>query len=525
LRQNDDYSMFLEILDITNYASFMNTYGTYTMFLPTNEAVKEYLTDVGASSLSEVPLLDLQNIAKLHILDQKINTTAFTDGKIATPSLYGQYLITGASNTNGVSSITVNKVANIVNSNVEVGNGVIHVIDKVLRVADKTLAQTIEANPDLSLFTEVLKATGWYDKLNKPLTYDSNNRGSYLTVLSQTNKVFEDAGFTSLDQLKTRYSHLNDPTNPVDSLNLFVSYRILPDLKYLADIAVSPALETMAPLEVISAKLSNDTILLNDDIFNGILEKGVAIDRTLSDVTATNGALHFVDGNFSIKKRVPAPVYWEFSDIAEFRKLSTVWRTPAGGYEKLWSDQVGTDLTFDGSPTDGAAYVTYNKAKDGTGLTSGIAMCWHADVFEIYRFRDANAQNMTFKTPVIIKGQYKLWISYRANGTKVGNVKVLFDGKELPRQVNLSIGGDTSTPERVLESQGYKRYLSYWTSRTNCRLVGIIDVKTTSRHTLQLVSQGSFSNFSWFDIAEFRPVDMDQLYPKFQAGGSGLIDQ
>lgn len=157
LRANSEYSMFLEILDLTNYASFMNTYGTYTIFVPNNDAVEAYLKEAGVSSLSQVPLADLQNIAKLHILDQKINTTSFTDGKIGTPSLYGQYLVTGASNQNGVSSITVNKTSNILTSNIELGNGVVHIVDKVLRVADKTLAQTIEANPNLSLFTEVLK--------------------------------------------------------------------------------------------------------------------------------------------------------------------------------------------------------------------------------------------------------------------------------------------------------------------------------------------------------------------------------
>ncbi len=81
LRDTPEYSMFLELLEVTNYAPFMNTYGTYTLFLPTNDAVKEYLKDVGANSLKDVPLADLQNIVKLHILNQKINTTSFTDGK------------------------------------------------------------------------------------------------------------------------------------------------------------------------------------------------------------------------------------------------------------------------------------------------------------------------------------------------------------------------------------------------------------------------------------------------------------
>ncbi|AOZ98772.1 fasciclin domain-containing protein [Flavobacterium commune] len=527
LRENPDYSMFLEILDITNYASFMNTYGTYTIFIPNNAAVQAYLNDVGATSLSQVPMTDLQNIAMLHILDQKVNTTSFTDGKIATPSLYGQYLVTGASNKNGVSSTTVNKDASIIASNIELGNGVVHVIDKVLRVADKTLAQTIEADPNLSLFTEVLKATGWFETLNQPLT-DKTDIDSYLTVLAQTNEVFEAAGYTTLDQLKSRYSHLNNPLDLKDSLNLFVSYRVLPRLQYLADIAITPSLVTKAPLEVISTKLSKDTILLNEDIFNGVLEKGVAIDRSVSDVTASNGVLHYVEGNMAIKKRVPAPVYFEFTDIAEFRRLTAFWKKPGAAYEKLTVDNAGIDVTWDGKASDANAYIAYNKAADGTGITSGIAGCWGADVCEIFRFRDANAQNVAFKTPVIIKGRYKIWISYRQQATKLGNVKVFFDGIEMPRQVNLHEGGNTdtaNTPETVLESQGYKRYASPWSNRVNCRLVGVVDVTTTGRHTLMLQSQGNFSAQSWFDIAEFRPVEMNQLWPKFAAGKSTLVQQ
>lgn len=527
LRANPDYSMFLELLDLTNYASFMNTYGTYTVFIPTNDAVQQYLNDVGATSLSQVPLVDLQNIAKLHILDQRINTTSFTDGKIGTPSLYGQYLVTGAANKNGVSSVTVNKEASIVASNIELGNGVMHVIDKVLRVADKTLAQTIEADPNLSLFTEVLKTTGWFNVLNQPLT-NTTDIDSYLTVLAQTNDVFEEAGFTTLEQLKNRYSHLNNPLDLKDSLNLFVSYRILPRLQYLADIAITPSLVTKAPLEVISAKLSKDTILLNEDVFNGVLEKGVAIDRAMSDVTASNGVLHYVDGNIAIKKRLPAPVYFEFTDITEFRRLTAFWKKPAEAYEKLTVDNAGIDVTWDGKASDGNAYLAYRKQADGSSITSTVGGCWGADVCEIYRFRDANAQNVAFKTPVIIKGRYKIWISYRANGTKVGNVKVFFNGIELPRQVNLSEGGNTdtaNTPETVLESQGYKRYATPWSSRVNCRLVGVVDVPTTGRHTLTLQSQGSFTNQSWFDIAEFRPVEMNQLWPKFAAGKSTLVYQ
>lgn len=520
LKQNDDYSMFLEMLEITNYASFMNTYGTYTLFLPTNDAIKKYLSDIGAASLKDVPLKDLQEIVKLHILDQKVSTPSFTDGKIATPSQQGQFLITGATNFEGVSSITVNKIAKITASNVGVGNGVIHVIDRVLRVADKTLAQTIEADQSLSLFTEALKATGWYDKLNQPLVGASvvgsttTTLIGHLSVLAQTNDVFKAAGLNTLDDLKAKYSHLHDPMNPADSLNLFVSYRILPRLQYLADLAVNPSLETKAPLEVISVKLKTGTILLNEETFNGILEIGVPVNRVGSDVTATNGVVHTVDTNFFIKKRVPAPVYFDLGEQPEFRKLSAVFRKP--GMFATLAKSLFTEVTWDGS--DALTYICSTK-----GSTSYQDRAWHSDVIEIFRFRNNNTQNIAFKTPVIIKGRYKVWVSYRWKSTKNPTVRAYFNGIALPRLINFQEQGTNALDERVLESQGYKSHISPFTNRFNSRLCGIIDVLTTGRHTITFESLSNPGDTAWMDVVEFRPIDMDQLHPRFQSQGDGFV--
>lgn len=517
LRQNDEYSMFLEMLEITNYSSFMNTYGTYTLFLPTNTAVKQYLTDIGAASVKDVPLTDLQDLVKLHILDQEVATTSFTDGKIATPSQQGQFIITGAANIGGVSSITVNKTARITASNVKVGNGVIHIIDKVLRVANKTLAKTIEEDESFSLFTEALKATGWYEKLNQPLTATTvdgkTTLSGHLTVLTETNEVFKAAGINNLEDLKTKYSHLNDPLNPEDSLNLFVSYRILPKLQYLADLAVSPSLETKAPLEVISVKLASGNILLNEETFNGVLEKGIPVNRIASDVTSSNGVVHAVDQNFFIKKRNPAPVYFDLGDQPEFRKLSAIFRKP-GNFVSL-AKSVFSEVTWDG--TDALTYVCAAK-----GSSSYQDRAWKGDIIEIFRFRNNNTQNIAFKTPVIIKGKYKVWVSYRYKSAKNPIVRTYFDGVALPRLINFQEQGVNNIDERVLESQGYKSHISPFTNRFNTRLCGVIDVQTTGRHTITFESLSNPGDTAWMDTVEFRPVDMDQLYPRFQSGGEGF---
>lgn len=514
LRLHPEYSMFLEILNITNYASFMNTYGKYTLFLPTNNAVEQYLKDIGAGSLSQVPLKDLQDLAKLHILDNKVNTNNFTDGKIVTPSMYGQYLLSGAANVNGITYTTVNKTSNILASNVEVGNGVIHVIDKVLRVADKTLAQTIEANENLSLFTEVLKATGWYDKLNQPITYDANKVGSYLTVLAQTNEVFAQAGLNTLDDIKAKYSLSGDPIDPTNGLNLFVQYRILPNLNYLADLATSPVFETKAPLEVISSKLIGEDIYLNRDVFNGVLEEGVAVVRDQSDVTCSNGVLHYVNGNFAIKKRVPLPVYFDLCNQPEFAANVANYRKP-GGVAFGYGAAGFSEITWTGNQT-------YNVSWQPQSLG------WNGDQLSIFRLRPGSGglQNVTFTTPVIIKGRYKIWVSYRTNGSASTQVKAFFNGVQLPRLINLreaanNPSGTNAIPDRVLESQGYKRPMYPFASTAiNSRLVGIVEVETTGRHKFTLTSDIDGGE-AWFDIVEFRPVDMDQIWPKFKAGLAG----
>ena len=164
--------------------------------------------------------------------------------------------------------------------------------------------------------------------------------------------------------------------------------------------------------------------------------------------------------------------------------------------------------------------LTYDCSTKGS--TSFLDKGWHGDVIEIFRFRTGNTQNIAFKTPVIIKGKYKVWVSYRYQGTKQPTVKVYFDGVALPRLINFLEPGNTTLNERVLESQGYKNHIYPFTNRFNTRLCGIIDVPTTGRHTISFESLSNPGAVAWMDVVEFRPIDMDQIYPRFQAGGDGF---
>ena len=115
-----------------------------------------------------------------------------------------------------------------------------------------------------------------------------------------------------------------------------MAYHMLTDARYLADIVTSPSHNTLAPLNVVSAKLEGETVLINDLVFNNIHEQGIALDRATSDVTATNGVLHKAISHFAIKNRVPIRIDWDVADVPELRKLTAVFRkamvpgTPGG---------------------------------------------------------------------------------------------------------------------------------------------------------------------------------------------------
>src|SRR5688572_4038053 len=97
-RRPDTFSLWKEILDRTETSNFLDAYGSYTVFAPTNAGVKTWLTAIGAANVAAADLTILKEIVKFHILEDTITTPSFTDGKLPVPTMHGQFLVTGATN-------------------------------------------------------------------------------------------------------------------------------------------------------------------------------------------------------------------------------------------------------------------------------------------------------------------------------------------------------------------------------------------------------------------------------------------
>jgi uncharacterized surface protein with fasciclin (FAS1) repeats len=149
----EDFSLLIDILYKSKTAGFLGAYGTYTIFAPTNDGVTEWMKSKGKSNLSDFTEAELVDFVKYHVVRDTVGTTRFTDGKIKSPTLYGEYLFTDVANQ----TFRINKQAFVTKSNVLTGNGLVHIIDKVLSPPDLSLAEMIEKDSRYSIFTQALK--------------------------------------------------------------------------------------------------------------------------------------------------------------------------------------------------------------------------------------------------------------------------------------------------------------------------------------------------------------------------------
>lgn len=525
------FSDFAKLIDKAGYSSFLNAYGSYTVFAPTNEGVKKFLTDMNKTSVDAFTLTEAQDIVKLHMIQDTINTNSFTDGKLPKVTMLGQYLLTGVTTVNGVSSYTVNRQALIVQPNVHLANGNIHVLDNVLRAATKTVAQTVEANPDFSVFTEALKETGYFDSLNIVNNPDTTRR--YLTVIAETNQALADSGITSYAALKARYSQTGNPKNVNDSLHMYVAYHIFTEARYLADIVSTVSVPTLQPLEVVTPSLDGETVLLNDIIFNGIHEPGIPLVRAKSDVTASNGVVHNASAHFAVKVRVPIRIDFDVAEQPELIKLTNVYRQvttanaiTAQGGGTSFAKGTFASITTGSNQSTSTAYVAYNCIP----ATSTQYWGWRGDYLRIGMGNTSRNIYAEFRTPLLVKGRYKVWICYYRRRASTNNPafpnRVDFDGQPMQRTFDFSEQKPSGTPGE-LEALGYKQYTEAPTDNTAAdrdnvaKLVGTVDVVTTDRHTVRItfLANSSGQELNHLDIIQFIPVNDNQLRPIFARDG------
>ena len=250
--------------------------GNYTCFAPTNDAIKQYLdsllllNQVTSTDVNQIPDSIAESIVFNSIIenenDKAYSTTDFVEGALSRTNMNDRYInISYGNDADGSSVVFVNVDSRIIIKDIEVTNGYIHAIDRVLSPSTATVGDLVMNTPNTSFFGRLLDITGWDDKLmdyrdesyeefekaGEEVTEVINNNswtGKYpehrylgFTVFAETNSVFEDVlGADNLtvealmDWLQTNgyYPDANfdeNYTSEDNAINQFVAYHLLPE--------------------------------------------------------------------------------------------------------------------------------------------------------------------------------------------------------------------------------------------------------------------------------------------------------
>ena len=156
------YYQLLKSLDLLNALSAYNPHGnSYTLFLPDDQAFNKFFEDSKSFSSMADLLADpgyAATLAKYHIVNTALETNDFPFGSLSDTTATGDYL-TVAIDTASLQPL-INGEASIVTPNIELINGYIHIIDKVLEPITFPVSDWINERSTFSMLRIVFVLTG-----------------------------------------------------------------------------------------------------------------------------------------------------------------------------------------------------------------------------------------------------------------------------------------------------------------------------------------------------------------------------
>lgn len=279
IENNDSaFSSFHYILTKAGYDRILSSYGTYTCFVPTNEAVAMYLDSLyndtecmiphngmTANSLEGMSDSLCRDISMFHLSGKVVLTTNMSAAGSDIVTLLGRLINTSIVDGKNV----LNEQATITMWDYEVVNGVVHVVDHVIPRSNRLVASELEKAGDYAIFNRALVLTGLADSLmetekKQSFTAPEPESGYYIpttckiqyTIFAETDETFRKNGIESIDDLIEKckewygkaatgpksstqgwydyYRNTNkvistgtDYTSELNVLNMFVRYHLL----------------------------------------------------------------------------------------------------------------------------------------------------------------------------------------------------------------------------------------------------------------------------------------------------------
>lgn len=270
---NEEFSSFITILKRANNWGELDTYGHYTCFAPTNDAIDAYLRQREMTSLDQLTKEDCDTLSWTHLINATFFMSDMVEGSLPSVNLLDRFLTLSYDSVQAEDGRfklrhCINKNSHIIQLDDTVENGVVQVVDSVIKVAGDYVFDIVKDNPDTQIFFEALNMVGLEDSLKKwkdetyTIDYDSVHDGiigtgggaeykvyywgekkTNFTMLIEPDSVYAKHGIYDIEDLieyanevyndayYPEHAGKYDPDDYRDRrhpLNKFVSYHILP---------------------------------------------------------------------------------------------------------------------------------------------------------------------------------------------------------------------------------------------------------------------------------------------------------
>lgn len=432
----EKFSMYVEILQKTDFYNALKSYGNYTCLAPTNTAIKAYLEDhFNVSTVDELNTeeqLDfLKILVKFHTLPSFRTTSGFIEGRLADTTYTGDYLTTSYLLGGGIANIQINREVGLDEYDIRTNNGVIHGLKGVLSPYVDPVPVVMEKSGNYTIFVEALKQTGYFEFFSE--VYNEAGSKNNYTILAESDEIYAQEGINSFEDLVARISPDNsDFLDDDNDLKRFVGYHATQNFLYTANFPEDAFINTILPRNAIKSFKTDKELRLNETE-TGENDTWTSIINAESNFPAKNGVYHTVNKLFTIFTPKPKWVMFDVvNDQPEYqsRLIRSHQKVPSTSWEFIrWF------------PEGNKRYIQASKNKNlGYTILDVGGYAW-----------------IEFDTPVLPKGKYEMLIC--SNGSKRGRgvFQVYWDGEPVGSVYDLNNQNKLGYPDLALmESKGWR---------------------------------------------------------------------
>ncbi|MGC3978585.1 MAG: fasciclin domain-containing protein [Paludibacteraceae bacterium] len=462
-----NYSEFVKLIDKAGLKGMLSAYGSYTCLAPTNEALRAYYKSKGDNfGFNNLTDEEVSTLVRTHIVTRKYFTRDLSDGVIPSTNMDDRVIEIkfNIDATTNVQLVFLNGESEVIKRDIEVYNGVVQTINKVLKLSKAQLPDLIANDADLTIFSAALKLTGMNDSLLlvEDNTYDAelysykDEYDSYTipcpakrkfgyTAFVETDAVFSANGINSIEDLiqKAKEWYPNsgtgdDYTSRENSLNKFISYHLIEKMvnanQFFYNISMAKGaelyefLETMYPNHIM--KVSNKG--LSTDILATINPNSEDELHILNNSKTTiNGVYHKID-----KILV-------YTDNVEYMLTNTRIRFD---FASLMPEMANNNMRLSRSQdlSDGdrygipPGYFKYIKQSNETRLLylAGVDRGWHN--YQGDEMMGLGTYDITVRLLPVPPGTYELRFGYSGN-TQRSVTQIYVDSKPIGIPLDLRL--------------------------------------------------------------------------------------